>query len=79
MNLKRLKRVFQMSNVSVPNGVRCISALDKCVPTFRTIFLIAGVVGAALGVDTADYLFAAGLLLHFTIWFENWWLAVGAR
>lgn len=79
MNLKRLKRVILMSNLPLPNRVDGISALDKSVPTFRTVFLIAGIIGAALGFDIADYLFAAGLLLHFTIWFEHWWLAPGAR
>jgi hypothetical protein len=79
MNLKRLKRVLSMSGIPAMGVAGCISTLDKSVPTFRTAFLIAGVLGAALGVDTADYLFAAGLLLHFTIWFESWWLALRAR
>ncbi|MCS0807426.1 hypothetical protein NX774_05745 [Massilia agilis] len=44
------------------------------------MLIIAGIVGAALDVDvTADYLFAAGLLLHFTIWFEDWWRAARAN
>jgi hypothetical protein len=42
--------------------------------------MAAGIAAAALNVDTsADYLFAAGLLLQFTIWFENWWLALRTR
>jgi hypothetical protein len=79
MRLKRLKRVFSTSATPTPNFIGCLNALDKSVPILRTGLLIAGIVGAALGVDTADYLFAAGLLLHFTIWFENWWLALDAR
>jgi hypothetical protein len=79
MNFKRLKRVFSTSGNSTRSVAGCISTLDNSVPTFRTVFLVAGIVGAALGVDIADYLFAGGLLLHFTIWFENWWLALGTR
>jgi hypothetical protein len=79
MNFKRLKRVLSRSEIAAPDVARFMSTLDKSVPTFRTVFLIAGLVGAALGVDTADYLFAAGLLLHFSIWFENWWLALRTR
>jgi hypothetical protein len=53
---------------------RFLSALDKSVPVLRTVFLIVGVIAAGLGAARlSDYVFAAGLLLHFTIWFERWW------
>lgn len=54
----------------------CIRSLDRSLPAFRTILLATGIVGAALDVDlVADYMFATGLLVHFTIWFEGWWMA----
>lgn len=48
--------------------------LDRSIPACRTGFLIAGIMAAALRTgSSADYLFAAGLLFQFSIWFESWW------
>jgi len=48
--------------------------IDRAVPHLRTLFLIAGVIAAALRAGTvADYLFGGGLLLHWAIWFQRWW------
>jgi hypothetical protein len=80
MSLKRLKSVLTASTAQSSFVVGSLSTLDKSIPTFRTVLVVAGIVAAALDVDpTADYLFAAGLLLHFTIWFENWWHELRAR
>ncbi|GAB3415115.1 hypothetical protein GCM10027318_31640 [Massilia agilis] len=80
MNLKRLRKAFATPGRPSSAGLSCISSLDRSIPTLRTVLIIAGIVGAALDVDvTADYLFAAGLLLHFTIWFEDWWRAARAN
>jgi hypothetical protein len=50
--------------------------LDRSVPGLRTTFLIAGVVAAAAQTgQSADFLFATGLLFHGAIWFEDWWIA----
>jgi hypothetical protein len=74
MNIKRVKRVL-LAEVAQGYAVgRLLAVLDKSVPLLRTVFLIVGIAAAGLGAATiADYLFAAGLLLHFTIWFEGWW------
>jgi len=53
-------------------GTLC-EGLDRSVPGLRTAFLIAGVAAAAAHAGrSADFLFAAGLLFHLAIWFENW-------
>lgn len=50
--------------------------LDRSVPGLRTAFLVAGVLAAAARTGrSADFLIAAGLLFHFAIWFEDWWIA----
>ena len=55
--------------------IHCCDALDRSLPALRTLFLIAGVIAAALRTGLlADFLFVTGLLLQFSIWFENWWL-----
>jgi hypothetical protein len=74
MNMKRAKRVLMAEVAQGYVMSRFLSALDKSVPVLRTVFLIVGVVAAGLGAARlSDYVFAAGLLLHFTIWFERWW------
>lgn len=76
MNFERLKKSFRTSGQPSASALICMNTLDRCIPTFRTAFISAGVAGAALGIGvTADYLLVAGLLLHFTIWFESWWQA----
>jgi hypothetical protein len=74
MNMKRAKRVL-LAEVAQGYAVsRLLAALDKSVPVLRTVFLIVGIVTAGFGAGRlSDYVFAAGLLLHFTIWFERWW------
>jgi hypothetical protein len=80
MGLKRLKSVMTASTAQSSFVVGSLSTLDKSIPTFRTVLMGAGIAAAALDIDTtADYLFAAGLLLHFTIWFEKWWHERRAR
>jgi hypothetical protein len=76
MNFERLKKSFKASGQPTSSALNCMNTLDRSIPIFRTVFMAAGVAGAALSIGlTADYLFAAGLLLHFTIWFEGWWRA----
>lgn len=56
--------------------VQVCSAMDRSVSGLRTGFLVAGLVAAALRTGrTADFLFATGLLLQLSIWFESWWVA----
>lgn len=75
MNFERLKSLKASCQPSV-SASNCVHALDKSIPTLRTILIVAGVAAAALKIgQTSDYLFAAGLLLHFSIWFEEWWRA----
>jgi len=51
------------------------NALDKSIPVLRTAFLVAGILAAGMGLNRAgDFLFVTGLLLQFSIWFENWWV-----
>lgn len=54
--------------------------LDRCIPILRTVFLIIGVLAAALrGGWIADFLFATGLLLQFVMWFDYWWVTKRVR
>lgn len=76
MKFERLKKSFGISGRPSSSALTCMNTLDRSIPIFRTVFISAGVAGAALGIGaTADYFFAAGLLLHFAIWFEGWWHA----
>lgn len=53
---------------------------DASIPYLRTLFLLAGLAAAALRTGTlADFLFVTGLVLQFSIWFENWWLGQDPR
>lgn len=55
--------------------VRCCVTLDGILPALRTGLLVTGIGAAALRAGlVADFLFVTGLLLQFSIWFENWWL-----
>lgn len=77
MNVKRLKESSRMHRLPI-SASSFMDFLDRSVPVFRTILVGAGVAGAALDIGvTADYLFVAGFLLHFTILFEDWWHAAG--
>lgn len=54
--------------------ISCCKTLDSNIPTMRTAFLVAGVIAAGLQLGSVgDFLFVTGLLLQFSIWFENWW------
>ncbi|MGI4842044.1 MAG: hypothetical protein ACRYF7_01895 [Janthinobacterium lividum] len=54
--------------------ISCCKTLDSSLPAMRTAFLVAGVIAAGLHLGrVGDFLFVTGLLLHFSIWFENWW------
>jgi hypothetical protein len=55
-------------------------ALDRSIPALRTALLIAGLILAATRPGrAADFLFATGLLFHFAISFELWWIAKRTR
>jgi hypothetical protein len=80
MNFEMLKKSLRAPGQPTSSGLNCMTTLDRSIPIFRTVFMGAGVAAAALSIGrTADYLFAAGLLLHFTIWFEGWWRAARAH
>jgi hypothetical protein len=54
--------------------------LDRCIPILRTLFLVSGVLAAALKAGRmADFLFATGLLFQFAMWFDYWWVTKRTR
>lgn len=56
--------------------VHCSETLDRSLPVLRTILMIAGLIAAAARTgQIADFLFVTGLLFHFAISFEHWWIA----
>lgn len=60
--------------------VQLCEMLDRCIPGLRTVFLVVGVLAAALKMGTiADFLFVTGLLFQFVMWFEHWWVAQQSR
>jgi hypothetical protein len=74
MKRKPAKRQSGTPATAVLLGQLC-NGLDRSVPGLRTVFLIAGVLAAAAHTgQSADFLIAAGLLFHFAIWFEDWWI-----
>jgi hypothetical protein len=76
MNFVRPKKSCKALGQPPSPVVSCMNTLDRSIPNVRTVLIAAGVGSAALNAGIlADYLFAAGLLLHFTIWFEDWWCA----
>jgi hypothetical protein len=47
--------------------------LDTIIPGLANLALTLGIGFAALGAQRlADYTFATGLLLHLTVWFDEW-------
>jgi hypothetical protein len=47
--------------------------IDRALPLLRTLLLLAGLLAAACKAGmVGDYLFGAGLLLHWAIWFQRW-------
>jgi hypothetical protein len=60
--------------------VHLCEMFDRCIPSLRTVFLVIGVLAAALRMGkTADFLFVSGLLFQFVIWFEQWWIIQRSR
>jgi hypothetical protein len=58
----------------------CCAALDRSIPVLRTVFIVAGLIVAAVrGGRLADFLFVTGLLFHFSISFEQWWITKRTR
>lgn len=52
-----------------------IDMIDRSIPLLRTALIISGLVMAAVrGGRLADFLFVTGLLFHFAISFESWWI-----
>jgi hypothetical protein len=51
----------------------CGTQLDRAMAPIGTSCVVLGLVAAFLGFNkSADYLIAAGLLLHLVIWFDGW-------
>lgn len=78
MKLRLPKRQAGVSGMALLTT--CCKTIDNSIPALRTAFLILGVIAAALRLGSVgDFLFVTGLLLQFSIWFENWWLARRSR
>jgi hypothetical protein len=74
MKIRMPKRPLQNPTPAIDAVSHFCERIDRAVPQLRTLFLIAGVLAAALKAGAvADYLFGAGLLLHWAIWFQRWW------
>ena len=74
MKIRLPKRLLQDPAPAIIAVAHYCERVDRAVPYLRTFLLIAGVLAAAFQAGAvADYLFAAGLLLHWTIWFQRWW------
>ena len=74
MKMRMPKRPLHTPTPAVAAVAHCCERVDRTIPHLRTLFLVAGVLAAALkGGAIADYLFGAGLLLHWAIWFQGWW------
>ena len=55
-------------------------AIDRMIPVLRTAFMVAGLILAAVrGGRLPDFLFVTGLLFHFSISFEHWWITKRTR
>lgn len=60
--------------------VQFCGTLDRSIPGLRTVFIIAGLIAAAVRTGaTADFLFVTGLLFQLAIWFEHWWITKRTR
>lgn len=74
MKLRMPKRPLQNPDPTIAALTQYCDRIDRAVPHLRTLFLVAGLLAAALQAGMiADYLFGAGLLLHWAIWFQRWW------
>lgn len=75
MKLRLPKRPLQNPTPGIAAVVHFCERVDRALPLLRTFLIIAGLLAAALKAGTfADYLFCGGLLLHWTLWFQRWWL-----
>jgi hypothetical protein len=55
-------------------------AIDRSIPVLRTVLIVAGLILAAVrGGRLADFVFVTGLLFHFSISFEHWWITKRTR
>jgi hypothetical protein len=80
MKLRMPKRALHTPTPAITAVAYCCERIDRAIPLLRTLFLMAGVLAAALKAGAlADYLFGAGLLLHWTIWFQRWWTTANWR
>jgi len=80
MKLRLPKRALHSAPPPITALERGIERIDRFIPVLRTLLLAAGVVAAALQTGAlADYLFGAGLLLHWAIWFQRWWIGTNWR
>jgi len=80
MKLRMPKRPLQTPDPTIVALTHYCDRIDRAVPHLRTLFLIAGLLAAALQAGmVADYLFGAGLLLHWAIWFQRWWTTADWR
>lgn len=80
MKLRMPKRPLQAPTSAVTAVAHCCERVDRTIPLLRSLLLIAGVLAAALRCGAlADYLFGAGLLLHWAIWFQRWWTSADWR
>jgi len=56
--------------------VQFCGALDRSIPVFRTMFIIAGLLAAAFHIaPSGDFLFVTGMLFQLSMWFQHWWIA----
>ena len=79
-NMKLSKRPLHNFTPSIAVLSRYCELLDRTLPRLRTLLLAAGLAAAALKAGPlADYLFSAGLLLHWAIWFQGWWTGARSR
>lgn len=78
MKLRLPKRPLHNPTPAITAAAQFCERIDRALPLLRTVLLIAGLLAAALRAGTvADYLFCSGLLLHWTLWFQRWW--IGAK
>jgi hypothetical protein len=79
MKLKRSKHQSGTPAAEASLAQFCV-ALDRAIPNLRTALIVAGIIAAAARTGAiADFLFVTGLLFHFAISFEHWWIAKRTR
>jgi len=80
MKIRLPKRPLPDSSPAIIAVSHYCDRIDRAVPHLRTLFLLTGLLAAALKAgEIADYLFGAGLLLHWAIWFQRWWTSADWR